>query len=243
MKSFRIISLCPSTTETLIGLGLANSIVGRTIFCIHPQEVVQYITKVGGTKNPKFDKIRTLNPTHIMFNMEENDANHLQEVRSICKTIVTTPVDIKSTIDMLDLFGREFFVLEKADKLIFAINQFLEEKRTCKPFSYLYFIWNEPKMIVGKNTYIDEMLSLFGGKNEATKVSSERYITLENEKINVDKVFLSSEPFPFKEQHKKLFSDYSENIDLIDGEMVSWHGSRTLIGLNYLASLFEQNEL
>ena len=57
-------------------------------------------------------------------------------------------------------------------------------------------------MIVGNNTYINSILSEFGGINAGESISDERYITLENEQINVDKVFLSSEPFPFKEKHK-----------------------------------------
>lgn len=235
MKPFRIISLCPSTTETLIDLGLEKYIVGRTIFCIHPKKVVNNIKKVGGTKNPKFDKIRELNPTHIMFNLEENDINHLNEVKSICKTIVTTPTDIDSSIEMLHIFGREFSVEKEVKQLVSSIKHKLPVKNNNSSFSYLYFIWNKPKMIVGNGTYIDSILSEFGGINKASEYSSERYFSIESLlDVKADRIFLSSEPFPFKEKHISEFKKYSECIELIDGEMVSWHGSRTLKGLNYL---------
>jgi len=229
--------LCPSTTETLIDLGLENSIIGRTIFCIHPKEIVTHIETIGGTKNPKFDKIRSLKPTHIMFNLEENEFSHLDEIKSISKTIVTTPTDISSTIEMLSIFGDEFSIQSKTTQKCIEINQFLKTKKKYPSFSYLYFIWNDPKMVVGKNTYIDSMLSEFGGINAASSISEKRYITLEDEEISVDKVFLSSEPFPFKEKHKSSYYAYSNSVDLIDGEMLSWHGSRTIIGLNYLSRL------
>ena len=42
----RIVSLVPSITELLIDLGLADRVVGRTGFCIHPREVVRRINEV-----------------------------------------------------------------------------------------------------------------------------------------------------------------------------------------------------
>lgn len=46
----RYVSLCPSITETLIDLGLADRMVGITRFCIHPAAVVAGLPKVGGTQ-------------------------------------------------------------------------------------------------------------------------------------------------------------------------------------------------
>ena len=45
----RIVSLVPSQTELLHNLGVMNFLVGRTKFCIHPNEI-QAIPVVGGTK-------------------------------------------------------------------------------------------------------------------------------------------------------------------------------------------------
>jgi hypothetical protein len=46
----RIVSLVPSLTELLVALGLAEHLVGRTGFCIHPRQVVRGMPKLGGTK-------------------------------------------------------------------------------------------------------------------------------------------------------------------------------------------------
>jgi ABC-type hemin transport system substrate-binding protein len=43
----RIVSLVPSLTELLVALGLAEALVGRTGFCIHPRQVVRRIPKLG----------------------------------------------------------------------------------------------------------------------------------------------------------------------------------------------------
>ena len=61
----KIISLVPSITLLLVNLGLENSIVGRTKFCIHPKEKVNTIPTIGGTKNIDIQKIKLLQPTII----------------------------------------------------------------------------------------------------------------------------------------------------------------------------------
>lgn len=54
----------------------------------------------------------------------------------------------------------------------------------------------------------------------------------------VDRVLLSTEPYRFAEQHvAEAESRFGVPAQLIDGEMVSWYGSRAAAGLRYLARL------
>ena len=68
----RIISLVPSTTETLAALGAGPRLVGRTRYCVHPQPWVEGIPSVGGTKNPDLEAIVGLGPDLLLGNEEEN---------------------------------------------------------------------------------------------------------------------------------------------------------------------------
>ena len=77
----RIVSLVPSITELICDLGLADRLVGRTGFCIHPWETVRRIPKVGGTKDVRLDRVRELAPTHVIVNVDENT----REVDFDCK--------------------------------------------------------------------------------------------------------------------------------------------------------------
>lgn len=247
MTEFRIVSLCPSTTLTMFDLGLADCLVGRTIFCNKPADKIGAIAKVGGTKNPKFDKIRSLNPTHILFNMEENDAAHLPQMQSICEVVVTTPVDIESTCDMITLFGDTFLQRKNASGWARRIRVELEriKAKRWKPFRYAYVIWREPIMLAGAGTYITELLALFGGVNVALELSESRYPEATEGQLaqaQVGDVLLSSEPFPFKEKHREEFNNCGENVRLIDGEAASWHGTYTLHGLLYLEEYFSDSE-
>ena len=66
----RIVSLVPSQTELLVDLGLREQVVGITKFCVHPTDLKQQKTIVGGTKNVKIDKISALKPDIVIANKE-----------------------------------------------------------------------------------------------------------------------------------------------------------------------------
>ena len=59
-KPTRIVSLVPSITELLIDMGLESEVVGRTLFCIHPERIKQSISQIGGTKTLKIDKNKNI---------------------------------------------------------------------------------------------------------------------------------------------------------------------------------------
>ena len=243
----RIVSLVPSQTELLFDLGLENSIVGITKFCVHPNHFLKEKTKVGGTKNPNFDKIIALNPDIIICNKEENTKEIIEECSKICTTWTTNIVTIENNFKMISDFGQIFKVEEKSsflnNQLSFALSDFARfiEKNTVKKVAY--FIWKNPFMVVGTNNYINEILRLNRFENifENNNFESNRYPeidieTLENK--NLDLIFLSSEPYPFKEKDKIDFQKHSNSkIEIVDGEMFSWHGSRLLLALEYFKKL------
>ena len=79
----RIVSLIPSTTETLCRLGLADALVGITVYCVEPREVVATKTRIGGEKDPDLDKIRALAPDLVIANIEENVREHIATLRGV----------------------------------------------------------------------------------------------------------------------------------------------------------------
>ena len=101
-----------------------------------------------------------------------------------------------------------------------------------------YFIWKNPLMVAGKNTFINYLLELNRYKNPYKNLG--RYPEL-NMKLEdgIDLVLLSSEPFPFKEKHIEELQKYytKAHIQLVDGEMFSWYGSRLIQAFSYFKSL------
>src|SRR5437868_7129461 len=86
----RIVSLVPSITELLCDLGLAQWLVGRTGFCVHPAQTVRSIAKVGGTKSVNIEKIRALAPTHLIVNIDENEKPTVELLAQCIPHVVVT---------------------------------------------------------------------------------------------------------------------------------------------------------
>ena len=101
----RIVSLCPSITETLIDFGLADQLVGITRFCIHPAAVVKDIPKVGGTKNPDHDAIESAAPDLIFVNAEENRREDYELLAAKYDVDVSMPRSVLDVPPDLRRFG------------------------------------------------------------------------------------------------------------------------------------------
>jgi ABC-type Fe3+-hydroxamate transport system substrate-binding protein len=105
----------------------------------------------------------------------------------------------------------------------------------------LYLIWKNPFMAVGRKTFINSMLHK-GGFTNCIQAPESRYPELEIKEIitlNPDRIFLSSEPYPFKNEDKMALQLALPNsqIQFVDGELFSWYGNRMLLAADYLTKL------
>lgn len=241
----RIVSLVPSQTELLYDLGLEDSIVGITKFCVHPYHLKSTKKNVGGTKSVHYDRIISLEPDIIICNKEENTLEMVDKLRKICPVWVTNIATIDDNFQMITDFGKIFNKRTEArkwnDKLAFALSDFKSFIKDIPVRTVAYFIWKNPYMVAGSGTFIDELLKLNHFQNRFA--SKERYPEIELEKIeeegDLDLILLSSEPFPFKAEDGYEIVKFTHNAQaiLVDGEMFSWHGSRLLKAFEYFKYL------
>jgi len=237
----RIISLVPSQTELLFDLGQDTEIVGITKFCIHPWEKFKVTTKIGGTKMLDINKIHELKPDLIIGNKEENDRTQIEELMKEFPVWMSDIQILPEAIDMIKQIGELTGRSEKAAVIADDINeQFLKLKNLHKPVRTAYFIWKNPYMLAGKHTFIDDVLNRGGFENV---ISADRYpeITANQLRdIKPERIFLSSEPYPFKDEHVMEFKSICPDarVSIVDGEMFSWYGSRLQLSPAYLRSLW-----
>jgi ABC-type Fe3+-hydroxamate transport system substrate-binding protein len=236
----RIVSLVPSVTELVCDLGLADRLVGRTGFCIHPWDTVRRIRKVGGTKDIDLDKIRALEPSHVLLNVDENRREDAQALSEFVEhVIVTHPLRPRDNLALYRLIGGVFGAAERAEELCAEFERALHRlrPRESDPEDVLYLVWREPWMTVDADTYIARTLELVGWRT-LPRESEERYPVVDLSAFAgaVDRVLLSSEPFHFKQAHIAEVAALvpGAKVTLIDGEMTSWYGSRAIRGLRYL---------
>jgi iron complex transport system substrate-binding protein len=244
----RIVSLVPSQTELLYEMGLEDLIVGITNFCVHPYHFKSTKKIVGGTKKVHFDKISALNPDIIIANKEENTQEIVDKLSQICPVWVTNIVTINDSLQMIADFGQIFNKRTEAqkwiDKINFGLDSFKLYVKDKPALKVAYFIWRNPYMVAGGSTFINELLKLNNFEN--VYESSGRYPEIAIEEIrfieDLDIVFLSSEPYPFKDEHAfeiGRFTHHAKTI-FIDGEMFSWHGSRLLKSFEYFKLLHQK---
>ena len=239
----RIVSLVPSITELLCDLGLAPQMVGRTGFCIHPADAVRAIPKVGGTKDVNIEKIRKLAPTHLVVNIDENEKPTVDKLAEFVPHIVVThPIEPRDNLALVRLMGGVFCAQERADAWCSEFEAelaALEAMPKGRPQRVLYCIWKDPWMTISRETYIARMLALIGWS--VPQVGDTRYPAFQwNDALagEVDQVLLSSEPYRFTEEHvDALERQVGKPVQLVDGEMMSWYGSRALQGIRYLKGL------
>jgi ABC-type Fe3+-hydroxamate transport system substrate-binding protein len=235
----RIISLVPSQTELLSDLGLADRVVGITKFCVHPKEWYVSKTKVGGTKKFQFDRIDSIQPDLIIGNKEENYEQGIHQLASKYPVWMSDITCWESAMEMIKAVGSLVDESVKAELLLNEIDDRFKEVRPFAGRKVLYFIWRNPWMAAGKNTFIDAMLTKIGLVN---CIHAERYPELSFEEVrrlSPDVILLSSEPFPFQPKNREELQQILPHtkIILVDGEMFSWYGSRLLKAADYFSSL------
>lgn len=244
----RVVSLCPSLTELVFDLGMGPALVGRTKFCVHPAPGVANVETVGGTKTPKVARIIDLRPDLVLMNDEENrreDAGALTAAG--VRVHSTMPITAEETAAMVRSIADALGATDAGEAVARDIEQRAARVRvaaTSAPHvDYAYLIWREPWMTVSDDTFIAGLLGMAGGRNVFGD-AKDRYPTITLEQLaerSPSVVLLSSEPFPFAAKHVDELSTTlgweAGRFRLVDGELLSWHGSRTPRGIDYAESV------
>lgn len=244
----RIISLVPSQTELLFDLGLENEVVGITKFCIHPESWFRNKTRVGGTKEFDFEKIAALNPDLIIGNKEENERRQIEALMEKYPVWMSDIRNLDESLEMIRALGELTGKSEKAKSIAAEIESGFEKLdsvfNSTKEKKVAYFIWKNPWMVAGGDTFIDHILNRCNWKNVfAERIGRYPEITLsELAEAKPELIFLSSEPYPFKEKHIEELQTIlpHSKILAVDGEIFSWYGSRLLKAPEYLIQLQNQ---
>ncbi len=244
LAGMRIVSLCPSLTELVFALGAGAELVGRTRYCVHPAGGVGAVEKVGGTKDPKIDRIVALAPDLVLVNEEENrreDAEALAAAGVRCHA--TFPTDVASAAEMVRSIGRAMGREGAAEAIARDIEARAERVRAAargaREVAWAYLVWREPWMAAGGRTFIGSLLELPGGRNVLGGRDGRYPVVTPGELAagRPDVVLLSTEPFPFAPKHAAELAALTGlcpgRFRIVDGEYLSWHGSRTPAGIDY----------
>lgn len=241
----RVVSLCPSLTETVAALGRLDVLAGVTRYCVHPREALAGIPRVGGTKNPDLPAIRLARPDLVLMNAEENRLEDIEVLALEFPVDVSHPRRVADVPPLLRHLGGLLHRQEEAERLARGIEE--ESDRLVRaapaPFRYAVLVWKDPWMTVSNGTYAADLLGLAGGVNALGKAGGgEPYPTVTEEEIAAaapEILLLPDEPYRFGEGDAASWSSRLPNVSvrLVPGEELFWHGVRTLRGLAAVGEL------
>ncbi len=236
----RIVSLVPSQTELLFDLGLGSRVVGLTKFCIHPKEARSQATVIGGTKNFHFERIAELKPDLIIGNKEENYQAGIEQLAAQYPVWMSDIFTLDDSLRMMRQVGLLTGRSAQAEALAAEVaRSFAELPPVAEPVSAAYFIWRQPYMVAAAGTFIDDLLPRAGFRN--VFADRGRYPEIgadELARAAPQVILLSSEPYPFAAKHVAEFQVIcpQARIEIVDGELFSWYGSR----LRHSAAYFQE---
>lgn len=246
----RIVSLVPSLTELLYDLHLDEEVVGITKFCVHPEQWYRSKQRIGGTKNADIALIKSLQPDLVIASKEENIKEQVEAIAAFCPVYCSDISNLEEAYEAIAQIGALTDRSVKAEELIDELRQDFSQLHTAtNKLRCVYLIWNKPYMSAGGDTFIHAMQRTVGFENVFQNLL--RYPETDLQQIaahDVDVVFFSSEPFPFKQQHLDDFTTAWQQqfpqkkmplLRIVDGEMFSWYGSRLLYATEYFKKLRE----
>ncbi|MEU0225005.1 helical backbone metal receptor [Streptomyces sp. NPDC006284] len=221
----RAVSLVPSLTEA-VAVTLPGVLVGATDWCTHPAGLD--VVRVGGTKNPKADRILALAPDLVVANEEENRPADLDSLRAAGVEVLVTEVrtvpqaltELDRVLTACGASSRPRW-LDEAEAAWAAPPAAVREgrRRAVVP------VWRRPWMVLGRDTFAGDVLARLG-VDHLYAGHAERYPKVAVEELRAarpDLVVLPDEPYRFTaEDGHEAFPGLP--CALVDGRCLTWYG-------------------
>ncbi len=169
-----IVSLAPSNTELLCTVGAGSQIIGVCSFCDYPQDTRQ-ITQVGTFVSANLERLARLKPDLVLLvSGQEQLAAKIQHHKFNTVLIDNTHLsDISKNIKQLgQLTGHNESSAQAAQKFDLSLSSLatIIDKNKDKP-KVFYCVWPQPLMTVGKNSFLNEIITACGGTNVAGEIN------------------------------------------------------------------------
>ncbi len=202
----RIISLAPSNTQILFGIGVGNKVVGVTDYDHYPYNFTAWIaagnmTSIGGYSTPNKEVIESLDPDLILAtNVNGPDVVTLRSLG--LKVLVLNPNDVNGVLKDITMVGKATGADQNATTLVNSINNkisAIEAKiaaaNETKPLVYYEVWYPDPLMSAGSTSFINDVIAKAGGIN-IFENETQQYPTVSSETIvqkNPDVIILPTD--------------------------------------------------
>ncbi|MFV0136985.1 helical backbone metal receptor [Streptomyces sp. HMX87] len=221
----RVVSLVPSLTEA-VARTLPGALAGATDWCTHPAHLGTGVVRIGGTKNPRTERILALAPDLVIANEEENRADDLAALRAAGVEVLVTEVrtvpqafaELSRVLTACGAAARPRW-LDEAERTWAALPP--PERRV----TAVVPIWRRPWMVLGRDTFAGDVLARLG-VHQLYAGHAERYPKVPVEELRAarpDVVVLPDEPYRFAaDDGPEAFPGLP--CALVSGRHLAWYG-------------------
>ena len=249
----RIISLTPAHTEIVYALGLESRLIGVDDFSDYPAAVA-CITKVGQPQTPSVELIISLRPDLIIAGDLADRAWVIELSKLNVPVVAYAPDNLVEVYEAITGIGQICGVEQKANDLVKKMKAQVSlvtttvKKTTARP-SVLFEIWSDPLYTAGPGSFIDELITLAGGRNVAASAKSEwPVLSVEaglasNPDVIVTTLDMSMSVVsgPHKAAWAQVAAVRNKRVVQINQDMVSRPGPRLADGLLLMAKALHPN--
>jgi ABC-type hemin transport system substrate-binding protein len=226
-------------------------VVGRTRFCIHPSPWVDGIPAVGGTKDAKLERILALRPDLVVADKDENLKALVEALQAAGVEVLWSDIDtVADAAGFLEALGEACGVPDTGHVAAQAtLRTLMDARQQAGDAALPVFcpIWHAPWMAFDRTAYPSAMLEAVGLANVFARHAGPKYFEVQAAEVAASPArwcLLPTEPFPF---HRVKVDTSAlgpcgapERVRTIDGEALTWFGTRTVRGLRELAHVAQQ---
>ena len=257
----RIVSLVPSDTYTVIALGAADRLVGRTTWCESPEAAA--VPTIGGTKDVDVEAVLALGPHLVIANQEENTRGALEALAQRVPVLVSLPRRVEQGVAHVARLARILGV-EKSEQVKALIKRGYARAAASAPTTKAFIpIWMDPLMTLNADTFGSDVLAQVGignvfgdrlrlyplaadlGKSAPQDATGRdvRYprITLDEVKARKPElVVLPDEPHAFSAEDEAVFRAAlpDARVVRVSGKDLFWYGAWTIDAVDRLRIAF-----
>lgn len=239
----RIITLAPSNTEILFGLGLNDEIIAVNDNDTYPEEALSK-ESVGGMEF-NLEQIISLQPDLVvahesgLYSFNEQAIAQLESV-GIPVFVVKDAKTFEETYETIEQIGNLTNKEKEAEEMIISIKEGIEEIEVkvadLEEKSVFVVVGTNPQLYVaGQETFISEMLEVLNVENAVPELGWPQYSSEQFVQSNPDIILVTYEndlaAIEENDAYAEMDAVKNANVKLVDSDTTSRQGPRIVEGI------------
>lgn len=244
---YRVVSLAPSVTESLVDLGLADRLIAVTDACTQPPGALDHLLRLGDPAAPDCARVIALQPDLVFISDEFNHPADAETLRQAGLMLwVTGP---RSVFEMLNLLWDLMHAFDHTAMVprVQAIERAYDATRSAaeavSPARVFAATGRDSWCTFARDTYADDLLRVCGGENVFAGWTEPVVTLADILAVQPEVVLLPDEPDAAYEDDAALLAALDipaardNRIHRIDMTLLTWAGTRAAYALRDLPGL------